>query len=65
MAVSAVTVSAAAATGDDNSPTTWTVQVGSESSSQAIQGMAFLPGNIYINAGDKVTWEANSAKSTP
>ena len=41
---------------------TWTVQVGSESSDQAIQGMAFLPENVYINAGDKVTWKANSAE---
>lgn len=55
-------VSGAAVAGDDDSPETWTVQVGSESSSQAIQGMAFLPSNIYINAGDTVTWEANSAE---
>ena len=41
---------------------TWTVQVGSESSDQAIQGMAFLPENIYVNAGDRVTWRANSAE---
>jgi plastocyanin len=41
---------------------TWTVQVGSESSNQAIQGMSFLPENIYINAGDKVTWRANAAE---
>ena len=60
--VSAPAVSAAAVAGGEESARTWTVQVGSESSSQAIQGMAFLPGNIYINAGDKVTWEANSAE---
>lgn len=47
---------------DDKSPRTWTVQTGSESSDQAIQGMAFLPTDIYVNAGDTVTWEANSAE---
>ncbi|GAA2125663.1 hypothetical protein GCM10009825_02110 [Arthrobacter humicola] len=52
---------AAQATGSKPSRT-WTVQVGSESEDQAIQGMAFLPEHIYINAGDKVTWKANSAE---
>ncbi|HEY8317703.1 MAG TPA: plastocyanin/azurin family copper-binding protein [Amnibacterium sp.] len=41
---------------------TWTVQVGNESHDQAIQGMAFLPENIYVNAGDTVRWDANSAE---
>jgi plastocyanin len=41
---------------------TWTVQVGSESHNQAIQGMAFLPKDIYVNAGDTVRWDANSAE---
>jgi plastocyanin len=47
---------------DESSPQSWTVQVGSESSDQAIQGMSFLPANIYINAGDTITWKANSAE---
>jgi plastocyanin len=57
-----VSVSGAAAADGGKSARTWTVQVGSESSDQAIQGMAFLPENIYVNAGDKVTWRANSAE---
>ena len=57
-----VAVSGAAAADGGRSARTWTVQVGSESSDQAIQGMAFLPDNIYVNAGDKVTWRANSAE---
>ena len=55
-------VSGAATADGGKSARTWTVQVGSESSDQAIQGMAFLPENIYVNAGDKVTWRANSAE---
>jgi plastocyanin len=57
-----VAVSGAAVADGSKSPRTWTVQVGSESSDQAIQGMAFLPENIYVNAGDKVAWRANSAE---
>ena len=43
-------------------PRTWTVQVGEESHSQAIQGMAFLPRNIWINAYDTIRWRANSGE---
>jgi plastocyanin len=57
-----VALSGAAGASSANSTRTWTVQVGSESSNQAIQGMAFLPENIYVNAGDKVVWKANSAE---
>lgn len=57
-----VAVSGAAVAGCGKSARTWTVQVGSESSDQAIQGMAFLPENIYVNVGDKVTWRANAAE---
>ncbi|MDQ0032177.1 cupredoxin domain-containing protein [Arthrobacter bambusae] len=57
-----VALSGAAAADGGKSAKTWTVQVGSESSDQAIQGMSFLPKNIFINAGDTVTWEANSAE---
>lgn len=57
-----VTLSGTAVADRGKSPRTWTVQVGSESSDQAIQGMSFLPKNIFINAGDKVTWEANAAE---
>jgi plastocyanin len=40
----------------------WTVLVGNESSNMAIQGQRFLPGDITIDAGDSVTWQANSAE---
>lgn len=43
-------------------PVTWTVQVGSETPNLAIQGQRFLPGDVTINAGDKVTWVAKSAE---
>ena len=41
---------------------TWHVQVGSESRDQEIQGMSFLPSEIFINEGDTIKWEANSAE---
>jgi plastocyanin len=47
---------------EQSNPTTWTVLAGSESKNQAIQGMAFLPKDVYIDAGDTVTWLANSAE---
>jgi plastocyanin len=43
-------------------PRTWTVQVGNESHDQAIQGMSYLPANIYIDAHDTIRWHANSAE---
>jgi plastocyanin len=49
-------------TTDPAQPTTWTVLSGSESADQAIQSMAFLPKDIYVNAGDTVKWVANSAE---
>ena len=57
-----LSVSSATFADDEDSAKTWSVQVGSESSDQAIQGMSFLPSNIYINAGDSIKWEANSAE---
>lgn len=41
---------------------TWHVQVGSESNDQEIQGMAFLPSEIFINERDTIMWHANSAE---
>lgn len=47
----------------DHHPTrTWYVQVGEETAHRAIQGMAYLPGTIWINSGDKITWKANSGE---
>ncbi|NVM98780.1 plastocyanin [Arthrobacter sp. SDTb3-6] len=43
-------------------PQTWTVLAGNESPDQAIQSMAFLPTDVYVDAGDTVTWQANSAE---
>jgi plastocyanin len=40
----------------------WTVQVGEESANDAIQGMAFLPGTIWINQGDTVHWAVRSGE---
>jgi plastocyanin len=62
LAVSGTAFAEGKTDGGKSSSRTWTVQVGSESSDQAIQGMAFLPENVYVNAGDKVTWKANSAE---
>ena len=43
-------------------PVTWTVLVGSETPNMAVQGERFLPGDVTIDAGDTVTWQANSAE---
>jgi plastocyanin len=41
---------------------TWIVKVGEESHSHAIQGMSYLPRNIWIDARDTIRWVANSAE---
>ncbi|MHC6591663.1 plastocyanin/azurin family copper-binding protein [Arthrobacter sp. C152] len=46
----------------DGGHRTWTVLAGSESRDQEIQGMAFLPSEIFINERDTITWKANSAE---
>jgi len=51
-----------AAAADTPTPRTWIVQAGEESPDHAIQGMAFLPSDIYIDQGDSITWTANSAE---
>ena len=43
-------------------PASWTVLVGSQTSSMSIQGQRFLTGDITIDAGDSVTWQANGAE---
>lgn len=60
----AVNIASAAplATWTRPSTRTWVVNAGEESSNQAIQGMAFLPSNIYVHPGDTVRWVANSAE---
>lgn len=39
---------------------TWTVRVGEESADHALQGMTYLPADVYIHPGDTVRWIANS-----
>lgn len=41
---------------------TWYVETGSQSHDGAIMGMLFLPSTITIDAGDTITWRANSAE---
>lgn len=43
-------------------PQSWTVLVGSQTPDMAVQGQRFLPGDITIDAGDSVTWQANGAE---
>ena len=50
------------ASAGDGGHRTWHVQVGSESSDQEIQGMAFLPSEIFINERDTIMWHANAAE---
>jgi plastocyanin len=63
-AVSAFTLLAGGAVVAQASPQphTWTVLVGAQSANQAIQGMAYLPANVFIHPGDAVHWVANSAE---
>jgi len=58
----AVLPGASAQTAQHHSVRNWHVWVGSESRDMAIQGMRFLPGRITIDAGDSVTWMANSTE---
>ena len=41
---------------------TWQVAVGEETANDAIQGMAFLPGSVWINVGDKIVWTARAGE---
>lgn len=62
VALLASLAAAGPASADERGHRTWQVQVGSESSDQEIQGMAFLPSEIYINEQDTITWQANAAE---
>ena len=42
-------------------PQTWHAVVGIQSKDQAIQGMAFLPGALWVNVGDTIVWTAKGA----
>lgn len=54
----APSVSARAAT--TSGSTTWHVHVGEQSPNGAIQGMRFLPGDIWVDVGDTVQWTSAS-----
>jgi plastocyanin len=58
----AVLPGASAQTARHHSVRNWHVWVGSESRDMAIQSMRFLPGRITVDAGDSVTWIANSTE---
>src|SRR5262245_52790460 len=53
--VSLLSISLASAHGTTQ-PRTWQAEVAVESQNHAIQGMAFLPGVLWINVGDTVVW---------
>ena len=61
-ALLAVTVLPAALAQAAAQPHTWRVAVGQEWMHDAIQGMAFTPGTLWIDAGDSVSWKAKAGE---
>jgi plastocyanin len=51
-------LSASASASPPPQPRTWHVAVGEETRNDAIQGMAFLPGTVWIDQGDTILWTA-------
>ena len=45
-----------------SSPATWNILVGVDNKAHDITGMAYLTPEIWINAGDTITWTANSGE---
>ncbi|MFF1883473.1 plastocyanin/azurin family copper-binding protein [Pseudarthrobacter sp. NPDC058196] len=62
VALLASLAAAGPASADGGGHRTWQVQVGSESRDQEIQGMSFLPSEIFINEHDTINWTANAAE---
>lgn len=58
----AVVVPIAASAHGQPKPHTWSILVGYDSQNHTIAGMAFLPSEIWINAGDTVVWNAFSVE---
>lgn len=58
----AIVTHAAPATGVSTMPRAWHVQVGAQSSNEAVQGMVYMPGKVTIDVGDTIEWQANSAE---
>src|SRR5580692_8339517 len=42
--------------------TNWTVALGAQSSDASVQAMAFLPNEVWIDAGDSVTWTSQTGE---
>jgi plastocyanin len=45
-----------------NRPVTWHVRVGAETPNMAVTAMAFLPKEVWVDAGDTIHWTSNSAE---
>src|SRR5665213_1390048 len=43
--------------------TTWSVALGAQTSDAGVQAMAFLPDEIWIDAGDSVTWTSHTGEA--
>jgi plastocyanin len=43
-------------------PVTWHVRVGAETPDMAVTAMAFLPKEVWVDAGDTVVWTSDSAE---
>lgn len=43
-------------------PRTWSAAVGVENKDRAIQGMAFLPGVLWVNVGDSIVWTSHTGE---
>lgn len=43
-------------------PHSWHVLVGAQAGNRAIQTMGFYPSHLWVDQGDTVTWQANSAE---
>jgi plastocyanin len=65
LSVTALTIPVAlgsSASGAVSGPTTWHVRVGAETPDMAVTAMAFLPKEVWVDAGDTVHWTSNSAE---
>ena len=61
-ALTGLAVSPSASASQTAAPRTWQVGVGEETAHDAIQGMAFLPGEVWINQGDTIVWTAKAGE---
>ena len=58
----AIPVALAPSASAQTTPVTWHVRVGAESPDMAVSAMAFLPKEVWVDAGDTVHWTAGSAE---